>query len=109
MKMRTYNIYGLLGAMMILPSFTLHAQKDDIYSQLRKKYSTENEVFVSRKENATIKIEKDVPVIYSNVSEELMFLSDKNSGYDREVYWSDFSEIKDLDASSIIPDGKKFK
>jgi transglutaminase-like putative cysteine protease len=110
MNSRIKNICKLiLWGGMILPSFNLYAQKEDIYSQLRKKYSSENEVFVSRKEDATIKIEKDVPVIYSNVSEELMFLSDNNSGYDREVYWSDFSEIKDLDASSMIPDGKKYK
>ena len=28
---------------------------------------------------------------------------------DNEVYWQDFSSIKDLDACSLIPDGDKYK
>ena len=94
--------------MAFLPASILHAQYD--YEQLRKQYLSENAVFSYRKENVIIKIEKDVPVIYSSVSEELLLLTDKTSGYmDRDVYWSEFSEIHDLDARTLVPDGKKYK
>jgi transglutaminase-like putative cysteine protease len=82
-----------------------------MYTELRKKYSDENAVFVSRKENAVIKIEKDQLVIYSSQSEELLLLTDKTSEFlDKQVYWSSFSDIQDLDARSMIPEGNgKYK
>lgn len=90
-------------------SLTAVGQKD-VYNQLRKEYANENAVFVSRKENAEIKIEKDQLVVYSKVYEELLLLTDKTSEYiDRNVYWSSFSDIQDLDARSEIPDGNGFK
>jgi transglutaminase-like putative cysteine protease len=99
------------GICLLLLTTSVYAQKDDVYSDLRKKYSNENAVFVSRKENAVIKIEKDQPVIYSNVYEELLLLTDKTENYlDKQVYWSSFSEIQDLDAHSMVPEGNgKFK
>src|SRR5579863_3998573 len=105
MRTRANIYYGLLLLVaLLLPGIAVHAQYD--YDMLRKKYASESAVFTSRKENVVIKIEKDVPVIYSNVSEELFLLTDKTRSYmDRDVYWSDFSEIHDLDARSLIPDG----
>ncbi|HTB05601.1 MAG TPA: DUF3857 domain-containing protein, partial [Bacteroidia bacterium] len=103
---------GALQAICLLMLVTpVYAQKDDVYSALRKKYSDENAVFVSRKENAVIKIENDQPVIYSKVYEELLLLTDKTEGYlDKQVYWSSFSEIQDLDAHSENPEGNgKYK
>ena len=87
------------------------AQKDDnIYSDLRKKYSNDNAVFVSRKENAQIKFEKGKLVVYTHNYEELLLLTDKTSAYsERNVYWSSFSDIQDMDVRSMIPDGNKFK
>jgi len=92
---------------LLLPSF---AQKDDVYADLRKKYSSENAVFVSRKVNVEMKFEKGQLIVYSNNYEELLLLTDKTAGYsERNVYWSSFSEIQDLDVRSMIPDGSKFK
>ncbi len=94
----------------LLGMFSASAQKDDIYSRLRKKYSSDNAIYVSRKEDATIKIENNLPVIYATTYEELLLLTDKTSEYmDRQVYWQDFSSIKDLDARSLIPDGSGYK
>jgi transglutaminase-like putative cysteine protease len=101
------SFLGLLFLLGCIPSFS---QKADMYSQLRKKYSSENAVYVSRKEDAVIKIENNAPVIYSATYEELLLLTDKTSEFmDRDVYWQDFSSIKDLDARTLIPDGDKFK
>jgi hypothetical protein len=93
-----------------LLSFFNSSGQNDLETALRGKYANENAVFVSRKENAVVKIENNVPVIYSNVSEDLLLLTDKTSGYmEREVYWSAFSKIRDMEAHSLIPDGKKYK
>jgi transglutaminase-like putative cysteine protease len=100
----------VLGSCLILCCISVYAQKDDEYTALRKEYSNENAVFVSRKENVEIKIEKDQLVVYSKVYEELLLLTDKTSEYiDRNVYWSSFSEIQDLDARSLNPDGNHYK
>lgn len=104
------SVVLLLWALLWVCPATIHAQKVADYQALRTKYASENAVFVSRKEDAVVKIENNVPVIYSNVSEDLMLLTDKTSSYmEREVYWSDFSEIHDLKAYSLIPDGKRYK
>jgi len=95
---------------ILFSAIAAFGQKEDYYSQLRKKYSSENAVYVSRKEDATIKIENNTPVIYSNTYEELLILSNDATAYmDRDVYWADFSSIKDLDARSLIPDGDKYQ
>lgn len=100
----------ILSLFFLLCSITGFSQKEDFYSQLRKKYSSETAVFVSRKEDAVIKIENNAPVIYSNTYEELLLLTDNTSEYmNREVYWEDFSSIKNLDALSLIPEGDKYK
>lgn len=107
------NIYirrAILGVIFMSGVINVFAQKEDVYSQLRKKYSSDNAVYVSRKEDAVIKIENNLPVIYATTYDELLLLTDKASEYmDREVYWQDFSSIKDLDARSLIPDGNSFK
>ena len=94
----------------MLGSFTAFSQKEDIYSQLRKKYAADNAVYVSRKEDVVIKIENNAPIIYATTYEELLLLTEKTSEYmDRQIYWQDFSSIKDLDARSLIPDGNSYK
>ncbi|HTA82052.1 MAG TPA: DUF3857 domain-containing protein [Bacteroidia bacterium] len=88
----------------------VYAQKDNVYSNLRKKYADDNAVFVSRKDNVELKFEKGQLMVYSSNYEELLLLTDKTSGYsERNVYWSSFSEIQDLDARSLIPDGNSYK
>ena len=101
---------ALYCILFLLGTIAAFSQKEDLYSQLRKTYSSENAVYVSRKEDAVIKIENNVPVIYSTTYEELLILTDETTEYmDNEVYWQDFSSIKNLDARSVIPDGDKFK
>jgi Domain of Unknown Function with PDB structure (DUF3857)/Transglutaminase-like superfamily len=109
---RLSYIRTILLLHVLLPVFPMlaGAQKVETYDNLKSKYADENAVFVSRKENAVVKIENNVPVIYSDVSEDLLLLTDKTSGYmERQVYRSDFSEIHNLKAFTLVPDGKKYK
>lgn len=96
--------------LFLLQPVLLFAQKQSDYETLKKKYPDDNAVFILRKQNVEIKIEKGSPVIYNNVSEDLLLMSDKTSPYaERDIYWTDFSQISDLDARSIVPKGHKFK
>ncbi|HTB31229.1 MAG TPA: DUF3857 domain-containing protein [Bacteroidia bacterium] len=107
---RLFNWRSTSPLFLIFCAIPAFSQKEDFYSQLRKKYASENAVYVSRKEDNIIKIENNVPIIYSTTYEELMLLTDKTTEYmDREVYWPDFSSIKDLDARSLVPDGNSYK
>ncbi len=91
-------------------ALTVAGQQPGTDAALKKKYSNDAAVFLSRSENVEVKMEKGLPVIYNKVSEDLLLLSDKTSAYsERNIYWSDFSEISDIDARSIVPSGKKFK
>jgi hypothetical protein len=103
-------LYRFCSMLLLLTSIPAISQNEGIYSQLKEKYSAENAVYVSRREDAVIKIENNVPVIYSTTYEELLLLTDKTSEYlDREVFLQDFSSIKDLDARTLLPDGDKYK
>lgn len=107
---RTYIMRAICSMTLAFSTITAFSQKDDVYAQLRKKYSSENAVYISRKEDAVIKMENNAPVIYSTIYEELLILTDETTGYmDNEIYWQDFSSIKDLDARALIPDGDKYK
>lgn len=109
-KNKNSNIRALCSAALLLTSAAAFSQSPDFYNQLRKKYASENAVYVSRKEDAVIKIENNAPVIYATTYQELLLLTDNTTDFmDREVYWADFSSIKDLDARSEIPDGDKYK
>jgi len=100
----------ILMVCLFYTGIATQAQKDNVYTELRKKYSDENAVFVSRKENVELKFEKGQLMIYAKNYEELLLLTDKTSGYsERNAYWSSFSEIQDLDARSLIPDGSGYK
>jgi len=89
---------------------SIFSQSRQFYSELRKKYTSENAVYVIRKENAVIEMENNSPVIYSNIYEELLLLTDQANDYmEKEIYWANFSSIENIDARSLIPDGDKYK
>lgn len=100
----------ICSGVFLLATIGSFSQNRQFYSELRKKYASENVVYVTRKEDAVIKIENNSPVIYSNIYEELLLLTDKTTDYaDREIYWANFSSIENMNASSLIPDGDKYK
>ncbi|MGP8215955.1 MAG: DUF3857 domain-containing protein [Bacteroidia bacterium] len=97
------------AVLLVLPSVFVYGQKDNIYAELRKKYADENAVCVSQKENVEVKFEKGQLVIYNKHYTEVLLLTDKTPSYTDNVGWSSFSEIEDLDARSLIPDGGSYK
>lgn len=110
--MSAYRVMKVYIFMLVLMNLCLSAsaQKVASYAELRDKYSNESAVFVSRKQDATFKMEKNVPVVYNDNYEELMLLNDKDAGYmEQSIYWSAFSDIKDLDARALVPEGNKYK
>ena len=97
-------------SMFLLATVSTYSQNRQFYSELKKKYASENAVYVIRKENAVIELENNSPVIYSNIYEELLLLTDQTNDYlEREIYMGNFSSIQNIDARSLIPDGDKYK
>jgi transglutaminase-like putative cysteine protease len=107
---RTVYMRAIGVSVFLLITISIFSQNREFYSQLRKKYASENAVYVIRSENAVVKIENNLPVIYSNIYEELLLLTDQASDYSgKEIYWANFSSIENIDAHSVIPDGDKYK
>lgn len=94
----------VLLAVLLQP---LQAQKKDVTEEYAKKYPEENAVYLERKEYNTIKLEKGQLKVYTKNYQDMLLLSDKVSSYsDYPLYFSSFSELSSIKASSLVPDGK---
>jgi hypothetical protein len=96
----------LLFGFLFFPLAVL-AQKGDRTAEFAARYPEESAVYLERKENSVIKMEKGKPVIVTKTHEELLLISDKVTGYsERQVYYSSFSQVSGVKASALNPDGK---
>jgi hypothetical protein len=87
--------------------------KEISLSELQIKYKENHAIYLSEKEHVHIKTSGNEFVIYSDVSWEILYLSDKARAYaDQNIQFSKFSEIKDINAFSCVPkngDPKRLK
>ncbi len=87
--------------------------KEMSLSELQVKYKEDHAIYLSEKEHVHIKTSGNEFVIYSDVSWEILYLSDKARAYaDQNIQFSKFSEIKDINAFSCVPkngDPKRLK
>lgn len=96
----------ILVGILFIP-LAVAAQKGDRTSEFAAKYPEESAVYLERKENSVIKIEKGKPVIYTKTHDDLLLISDRVTGYsERPIYYSSFSEISGIKAQALNPDGK---
>lgn len=96
----------LLFGFLFFP-LAVFAQKGDRTAEFAAKYPEESAVYLQRKENSVIKLEKGKPVVVTKTHDELLLISDKVTGYsERQVYYSSFSQISAVKASALNPDGK---
>lgn len=99
-------IFGILLLPLAAP-VNVCAQKGDRTAEFAAKYPEESAVYLERKENSVIKMEKGKPVVITKTHEELLLISDKVAGYsERQVYYSSFSVISGVKAQAMNPDGK---
>tara|TARA_B100001173_G_C16026649_1_gene564394 strand:+ start:434 stop:2308 length:1875 start_codon:yes stop_codon:yes gene_type:complete len=82
-------------------------------SELQAKYKEDHAIYLSEKEHVHIKTSGNEFSIYSDVSWEILYLTDKARAYgDQNIQFSKFSEIKNINAFSCVPksnDPKKLK
>jgi hypothetical protein len=82
-------------------------------SELQAKYKDDHAIYLSEKEHVHIKTSGNEFRIYSDVSWEILYLTDKARAYgDQNIQFSKFSEIKNINAFSCVPksnDPKKLK
>ncbi len=87
----------------------MQAQEYD-FDQIKKNYADENAVYLKRAEDATLKIEDGKLKVYSDVSEDMLMLSDKANIYgEKSIYYSYFNIISNIEAYTLVPQKKKFK
>jgi len=87
--------------------------KEMSLSELQAKYKEDHAIYLSEKEHVHIKTSGNEFSIYSDVSWEILYLTDKARAYgDQNIQFSKFSEIKNINAFSCVPksnDPKKLK
>lgn len=73
-------------------------------SDLQEKYKEEHAIYLSEKEHVHIKTSGNEFSIYSDVSWEILYLTDKARAYgNQNIQFSKFSEIQNINAFSRVP------
>jgi len=108
-RRRRRRIIHLFFYFSLLTAGLLPAQEYD-FEQIKKKYSDENAVFLKRQDHSSIKIEDGELSIVSDISEDMLMLSEKANIYgEKSIFYSYFNEISDIEANTLVPQKGKFK
>lgn len=82
----------------------------ELIDPLRAVFPEENSVFSERKTMIEVDKEGEGFVIRRTVVEDMVVLSDASSSpREREVPYSGFIELKEIEASTLVPSGKSYK
>lgn len=98
-----------LATLFFLKSFALLAQSVNP-EKLKTLFPEADAVFLEQSEQWTLDYQNDEWNIVQNTLEELYFLENAAQIYAQQhIYYSSFDEITDIDARTLVPNGKKFK
>ena len=111
--MKINYIFLFLCLFLILQNKSIAGSKDMSLAKLQEKFKDEHAIYLSEKEHVFIKTSGNEFRVYSDVSWEILYLTDKGRAYgDQNIQFSKFSEIQNINAYSCIPkngDPKKLK
>lgn len=111
--MKINYIFLFLCFFLILQNKSIAGSKDMSLAKLQEKFKDEHAIYLSEKEHVFIKTSGNEFRVYSDVSWEILYLTDKGRAYgDQNIQFSKFSEIQNINAYSCIPkngDPKKLK
>ena len=111
--MKINYIFLFLCLFLILQNKSIAGSKDMSLAKLQEKFKDEHAIYLSEKEHVFIKTSGNEFRVYSDVSWEILYLTDKGRAYgDQNIQFSKFSEIQNINAFSCIPkngDPKKLK
>jgi hypothetical protein len=96
---------------MLVASSSLLAQPELLLEDYSKRYPQENGIFLNRSEDIEVIFDKQKTLtIETKVTEERFLLNDNAKFYvEDNIHFSHFSNIQDIEATSFIPDAKKFR
>ncbi len=105
--MRLYITYFSL----LVCTISAFAQEQTL-EVLKERFKSQHAVYLSEKEHLSIVTKDNTYEIFSDVEWEMMYLTDQGKAYaDQSIYFSKFTEIKDIKAESFLPKSRpgKFK
>ncbi|WP_338789909.1 DUF3857 domain-containing protein [Bernardetia sp. MNP-M8] len=83
---------------------------EDIYNQYKKEFPDKMGVLLEKNDEITIDFEGDTVSILHTEYEDLLFLTDRATGLaSQKAYESYFSKIENIDAVTLVPNGKRYK
>ena len=101
---------GLL--VIILPFLNLLAfgQKAAEMLTVAQKFADEDAVYLSKREVSEIKIEGDSLVIYNQSFSDMLMIKENTAPYaEKQIGYSSFHELLNLNPKTLVPNGEKFK
>ena len=101
---------GLL--VIILPFLNLLAfgQKATEMLTVAQKFADEDAVYLSKREVSEIKIEGDSLVIYNQSFSDMLMIKENTAPYaEKQIGYSSFHELLNLNPKTLVPNGDKFK
>lgn len=102
--MRINYIFLFVCFFIILQNKSIAGSKEMSLAQLQEKFKDEHAIYLSEKEHVFIKTSGNEFKVYSDVSWEILYLTDKGRAYgDQNIQFSKFSEIQNINAFSCIP------
>jgi hypothetical protein len=85
-------------------------QENELIKNISKKYNEENSVLIQENTNIRIFMKNNTPKVKVEEYQEEMILKDMFSMDDKEeVYFSSFRNLVEIEASTKVPNGSKFK
>jgi transglutaminase-like putative cysteine protease len=107
---RCFSICLACGFILLSLVVNVYGQESDLFRVYRSKFPDAPAVFVERSEQLNILIKADSLEIYSDVLEDMLHLKPQTDVYSSgKVYGSHFSQVRDLNAKTLIWDRNKFK
>ena len=97
---------------LFLFSLTTHANDKESYKvdDLVQQYPNEKAVVLSKKDHFFVEVKKNTFSVHCEISEEMMYLTDNAQAYaSNSLYYSSFSSIDKLEATSYLPKEKPGK
>lgn len=83
---------------------------EEIYNQYKKEFPDKMAVLLEKNDEITIDFEGDTVSILHIEYEDLLFLTDRATGLaSQKAYESYFSKIENIDAVTLVPNGKRYK
>lgn len=83
---------------------------EEIYNQYKKEFPDKMAVLLEKNDNIIIDFEEDTVSILHTEYEDLLFLTERSVGLaNQKAYESYFSKIEEIDAITLVPNGRKYK